>query len=609
MKNIINCISIVLGLLLAQSSIGQDLLAPEWQWVKQAEIITNSNVVSKAFSTEDGNIYTGPFGGITKFAANGVKLWQRPIVTYGQSSVNTVGFTKNNNDDFFILFKSSKSKIIEFGSKVINNPDEKPIIIIVKLDSAANVVMTKVIDDDVVIRGNISADDDGNIYLFGELLSSLTIDGIELKNFSDEGKPFQHQLFAAKFTPKGDLAWLKAISHSNSNQNKTRLRIFKTIISPDNNIVVTGYFKGNTLTFGSHTNTDGAFNEQLFIASLDSSGNTKWLTLTAFGTGSDDNDTKFLFDKNNNFLLLNNSGSSGLISKRSPNGKILHAKPFGNTIGNSTIGDFTVDGQGNIYAGVSFSGSPLILQNNPKIEIPNTEEFSESDAVLVKLDSAFNLKWYKHIISTGNETFKALTINNNSLYSFGVSKTKEVGDSVYFGNFTHRATIRNEEFNFLTKINLCNQTSFPKLELNNGILEAPSTWKNWRWFVDDEEIEGINWFSHSPKKSGTYVVGTREKNGCVTYTEPFVWYATGINDINATDIVINVYPNPANKTFTLKTPELVDNISIYTIGGQLIKNIPTNSEGEYKINIQNSGLYFIKVSSPNGYLTEKVVIW
>jgi hypothetical protein len=37
--------------------------------------------------------------------------------------------------------------------------------------------------------------------------------------------------------------------------------------------------------------------------------------------------------------------------------------------------------------------------------------------------------------------------------------------------------------------------------------------------------------------------------------------------------------------------------------------IPINQQGEYKIDIQNSGLYFIKVASPDGYQIEKVVIW
>lgn len=618
MKNIISCISIVLCVFLANTTIAQNLI-PNWEFVNEGDIQT---IYINKFNTNDGNFYGFTGSGQKKYSpTTGEQIWSRTIISYPA----TPWAVEQTIDNHFIAFYISRAETITVGSTIINNPDKKSIGILSKTDTAANVIWAKSFEfgpadsyaSSILVGSNVSMsiDNDNNIYITSSFRGKLIIDGVEIEAEDEEWFRSKPDIFMAKFSPTGALYWLKNLGTSND-----VITITDNVLSNDNkNLYITGSYRGDTLRFSSKTLLEKLINVNIYLAKLDTSGETIWIKGIKNASNNDNSNSKLMMDKKNNVLVhyvrefnskkhtevqkFNNAGESFL---------------WGSFINDERDGFFglEIDDDNYIYIGLNFEESKFKIPTRkhkfgtitPTIELTNPKS-SEPDMCLLKYDSAFNLIWYKHVINKGPDKGNSLLKDNsNSIYIAGsTGNTFNGSDSSWFGNHAFYFDNKNHYF-FLAKINSCIYSPL-NLTKNNTLLEAPSSWKSWEWYVDGERIENANWYSYAPKKSGTYVAGTRETNGCLRITEPYTWIMTKVDDINPTNLAINVYPNPANKSFTLKTSELVDNISIYTIGGQLVKNIPTNRDGEYKIDIQNAGLYFIKVASPNGYLMEKVVIW
>jgi len=64
---------------------------------------------------------------------------------------------------------------------------------------------------------------------------------------------------------------------------------------------------------------------------------------------------------------------------------------------------------------------------------------------------------------------------------------------------------------------------------------------------------------------------------------------------------INLYPNPASNSFTVKSRIRPDNYEIFNALGQKIKTLKVNSNQDLNINVENlkEGIYFIKLTRDN----------
>ena len=125
------------------------------------------------------------------------------------------------------------------------------------------------------------------------------------------------------------------------------------------------------------------------------------------------------------------------------------------------------------------------------------------------------------------------------------------------------------------------------------------------------------WFSYSSDLTlgtyqGTYATQTSATENtiyafCVTPSEDL-----SIEDAQATDVVYNVYPNPASEYIFVSSSMNADATVTFTnIAGQTVKVVNTNlttGENGISINDLNSGVYFCTVTA-NGYShTSKVVV-
>jgi hypothetical protein len=115
----------------------------------------------------------------------------------------------------------------------------------------------------------------------------------------------------------------------------------------------------------------------------------------------------------------------------------------------------------------------------------------------------------------------------------------------------------------------------------------------------------------TPTITTTYSVTGASINNCygTTAFTQSVSACTGINTINETNNSLELFPNPNNGNFSVRTSSAM-NLSILDQTGRVIRSLSTNDTGTGSINITGlaDGIYFVIGQNANGFLKQKVVI-
>ncbi len=71
-----------------------------------------------------------------------------------------------------------------------------------------------------------------------------------------------------------------------------------------------------------------------------------------------------------------------------------------------------------------------------------------------------------------------------------------------------------------------------------------------------------------------------------------------------------IYPNPSNGTFVVKTKTAIENIDIYTQTGALVKTISVNSEISTEVNIDGlaTGIYLLQLKNATDKSWKKIIV-
>jgi hypothetical protein len=108
----------------------------------------------------------------------------------------------------------------------------------------------------------------------------------------------------------------------------------------------------------------------------------------------------------------------------------------------------------------------------------------------------------------------------------------------------------------------------------------------------------------------TYSVTGTDANGCNAKAHVTVqgYFCTGINEVNAADALLSVYPNPNAGTFSIKSDVALD-LTIVNALGQTVKTVSI-PESSKKVTIDglSSGFYFITGVSNGQKFTKKVIV-
>ncbi len=80
-------------------------------------------------------------------------------------------------------------------------------------------------------------------------------------------------------------------------------------------------------------------------------------------------------------------------------------------------------------------------------------------------------------------------------------------------------------------------------------------------------------------------------------------------EYNQIDLRVNVSPNPAQESATIKSETAIKTVSLYSLSGKLILNEQVEAN-EYQLNLTSysKGIYFLNITNANGTLTTKLVI-
>lgn len=285
-------------------------------------------------------------------------------------------------------------------------------------------------DNDVA--NSVASDNSGNVVSVGYFVSdSISFGNVHLKNYLASNS----DIYVVKYDAAGNVLWAKSAGSSDND-------VANSVAIDDNNeVVVTGYFTSNTITFGSTILTrDAATTADIFVVKYDASGNVLWAK-SAGGSGADFAQGVAV-DRSRNIIITGYSnsptvtfgtetltGSGGhdiFITKYDAGGTVLWVKSatgssndFANAVSIDNNGNTTVTGYFN-SASLTFGGT--VLSNA-----------GGSDLFLARYDVNGVLQWAKSAGGNGNEfSYSVASDLNGNTFIAG----KFTSASVVFGSYT-----------------------------------------------------------------------------------------------------------------------------------------------------------------------------
>ncbi len=86
-----------------------------------------------------------------------------------------------------------------------------------------------------------------------------------------------------------------------------------------------------------------------------------------------------------------------------------------------------------------------------------------------------------------------------------------------------------------------------------------------------------------------------------------VFFDVSVEEIPVVDV--KVFPNPANNEFIVESSEMINQIRLISINGQVIKDIGVDAMStEISVHNLRTGIYFMQIHSANSVITERVQI-
>ena len=225
--------------------------------------------------------------------------------------------------------------------------------------------------------------------------------------------------------------WAKSINGS------ACIRFTKITSDAVGNIYITGYFDSTTINLGGIilTNSDASgYNEDMFFAKYDSSGNVLWAKSEG-GSNIIDEANSITTDKIGNIYIAGFFNNK-IIAKFDTSGNAVWTK---STNGFGIANSITSDTLGNVYITGCFSGQSIIFYSDTL-----TNSGGGYNIFITKYDSSGNVIWAKSTSSAGPFLFNY----SNSIITDAIGNVYLKGyfgnDSISFGNITLYNTSGNE---------------------------------------------------------------------------------------------------------------------------------------------------------------------
>jgi len=261
----------------------------------------------------------------------------------------------------------------------------------------------------------------GNVYTAGYFNGTpATFGSTTLTNAGSD------DVFILKYDNSGNLIWAKSFGGAQSE------RPASIAADPSGNILITGYYKSDSISFDSITLHRSGYG-QAFIVKLDSSGHTLWAK--SVGGSQADNGTGITSDASGNVLVTGYFSSptivfdsvtlTNLSTDTSFNMFVVKYTSSGNFlwvrqgIGNDVLANgIAVDGLGNCYVAGAFADVSLVFGTDT---LTNSGGY---DFYIAKYDLSGNLLWAKSEGGTNDDVAMAVATDAaNNVYVTGDFKS------------------------------------------------------------------------------------------------------------------------------------------------------------------------------------------
>jgi uncharacterized repeat protein (TIGR01451 family) len=246
----------------------------------------------------------------------------------------------------------------------------------------------------------------------------------------------------------------------------------------------------------------------------------------------------------------------------------------------------------------------IIFDLNPPV-VTNTEITTIYDCADLQQPS---------ISATSVCTDDEITCNNNATWIENLTWNFN-GNDVGTGNYTH--TVNESGTLTMHASNaLCEYTQDFELTANtanasftsNGNTLTANDAVSYQWYLNGNEITGATQQTYEITETGNYSVMVVDQNGCDGVSE--IASVTHIGIMENAKYSFELFPNPADRLFTLKLPFYNCRIHVTDCAGKVIVDLGICTANVLRLDASNfrNGVYFVNVDSAKGKETLQLFV-
>lgn len=460
---------------------------------------------------------------LAKYDPNGNILWARTAVGNALLQASASAVTTDPSGNAYITGWFGTPSIT-FGSFTLFSSNGSEDVFIVKYDPNGNVLWAKNIHGSKNESGHAIHVSGNGVYITG-LFASDTINIGSTTLIKNTVNVFSTDAFIAKYDLNGNPLWAKSIKGDKYDESYAiRTDINNNVfVAGHFNSPLLSF---GTFTLTNSESSSSLYN--VFIAKYDMSGNFLWAKnsngtsdrVTAIATDASGNACITGYFSGDtisfgNFNLINNSGTNDLfIVKYSGLGTVLWAKKAGGIKSDISLG-ITSDASGNFLVTGPFASDTAYFET---MTLLNDTSWITSDIFVAKYNASGNIVWVKKTGSPTEEIPRCISIDNSGSIiicgDFGEKQCDFDGNIIndynasYFDAYLAKlnATVGEEELSIDGTLEVYPNPNVGLIHLKSGNVNVS--------FVKIRDVLGnIVWHSDKIMKSGESINLSNLTNG------------------------------------------------------------------------------------------------
>jgi hypothetical protein len=616
-------IALVLGFVIL--NLFQNLIfaqAPNWVWARSGSSFQTgagsvANEGESVTTDNSGNVYvTGKvntstlvFGNdsingsagtfmLTKYDANGNVLWARGGVGFCVPLDVTTDKLGNVIVCGSFYYNVGFDSITLYGNSMLS-------MFIVKFDSYGNTIWAKSASSGGGdFARSIATDGFGNICMTGVIGTPWITFGSIL---------VQNNFFVTKYDSNGNVIWAKGTVNNAGGDGHS------VAIDINNDIYITGQCNPwGQIIFDTDTlNLPG----EIFVVKYNSSGNALWARASICNGGAGEGITVF---GNSVYVVgwfINHiyigtdtlvSGSySPFIIKYDDNGNYEWLKGGSSTSGPSFRAyNVVTDINGDVYMVVGeygASGSFSITFSPVTLTMPTGVI---EPMYLVKYAPNGSLIYAAQLTNGGDDEIGASADLFGNVYVGG--DYYYTGFPFIIGNDSLSANLLNSEEIFVAKLNGCTGI-IPSINIISTNTLQASVGTSYQWYLNGSLMPGQTSQFLNISQDGMYSVAVTDAAGCTKVSSTSYITAGPVNTSELPNqSTITLFPNPTTSTFTITSTDKIEEVKVYDILGDVIRNyelgIRNGNSATIDISSLSKGIYFAEIKDDKKNVVNRKVV-